>query len=289
MQPPSPTCSHTPNPLSIFSTQVSTVNISMPQGKRVHFVDPITDDVFYPDMLNPPVIPPTPSPTYSTTSLPSPPFPSTPSSSRSHYAPLPLVGPYGIIQQVHPAVSYDNRIAPRLQFDVTVSPSHLIPLVPNKGGWLSTSLRPSVQQSPLTGRSPSLVPFELSLLDEPVTYPQMTSIILFSDLLPWSTRIEAETPGSAVTIFDVLDTLHTALRTPISKSEWNSLPPHTQNAVSTSFYHRLGGIQDHSLRDKQFRRGVRRLDFLLGNTKLLGIAPVPNKPDGFTLYWGSAA
>ena len=148
--------------------------------------------------------------------------------------------------------------------------------------------RPSAQQSPLTGRSPSPVRFELSLLDEPVTYPHMTSVVLFSDLLPWSTRVEAQTPGGVVTIFDVLETLHTALRTPISKSEWNSLSSHTQNSVSGAFYHRLGGIRDHLLREKQLRKGVRRLDFLLGNTKLLGISAVADKPGVFTLYWGSA-
>jgi hypothetical protein len=91
-----------------------------------------------------------------------------------------------------------------------------------------------------------------------------------------------------VTIFDVLQTLHAALRTPISKSEWNSLSSHTQHAVSGAFYHRLGGIRDHSLREKQLKKGVRRLDFLLGNTKLLGIAPLPGKPGVFTLYWGSS-
>ncbi|KAF9783871.1 hypothetical protein BJ322DRAFT_1007653 [Thelephora terrestris] len=208
-------------------------------------------------MLHPPVIPPTPSPTFSGASLPSPPFPSTPSSSRSYQIPLPPAGPYGIVQQVHPAISYSSRIAP-LHVDVTVSPSQLA------------------------------VRFELSLLDEPVTYPHMTSVVLFSDLLPWSTRVEAQTPGGVVTIFDVLETLHTALRTPISKSEWNSLSSHTQNSVSGAFYHRLGGIRDHLLREKQLRKGVRRLDFLLGNTKLLGISAVADKPGVFTLYWGSA-
>lgn len=263
----------------------------MSQGKRVHFVDPTTNNVFYPDMLNPPVIPPTPSPTFSISSLPSPPFPSTPgSSSRPYHIPLPPTGPYGVVQQVHPAISYDSRVAP-LRFDVTVAPSQLADSIPQRlhaGGWLSAVSRSPVQRSPLTGRSPSPVRFELSLLDEPVTYPHMTSIVLFSDLLPWSTRVEAQTPGGVVTIFDVLQTLHTALRTPISKPEWNSLPAHTQDSVSGAFYHRLGGIRDHSSRDKQLRKGVRRLDFLLGNTKLLGIAAVPDKPGVFTLYWGNS-
>lgn len=259
----------------------------MSQGRRVHFIDPATNDVFYPDMLTSPVIPPTPSPTYSLSSLPSSPLPSTPGSSRPYCVPLPPVGPYIVVQQVHPAIAYQSRIAP-LHFDVTVAPSQLtssIPRTPGTGMW---SPRPPVQQSPLTGRSPSPVRFELSLLDEPVTYPHMTSIILFSDLLPWSTRVEAETPTGVVTIFDVLRTLHAALRTPISMSEWNSLPVQTQSSVSAAFYHRLGGIRDHSLREKQLKKGVRRLDFLLGNTKLLGIAVVSDKPGAFTLRWGSS-
>jgi len=262
----------------------------MPQGKRVHFVDPVTNDVFFPDMLNPPVLPPTPSPTFSISSLPSSPLPSTPSSSRSRYIPLPPLATYGLIQQVHPAVSYNGR-APPLNFDVTVAPSQLadpVPQKPSRGGWFSRCSRPSAQQSPLTGRSASPVHFELSLLDEPVTYPHMNSITLFSDLLPWSTRVEAVTPDDVVTIFDVLQTLHTVLRIPISKSEWNSLPAHTQDSVSAAFYRRLGGIRDHPLREKQLNKGVRRLDFLLGDTKLLGISAVPDKPGVFILHWRGA-
>ena len=273
----------------IFSTQFPAVDICMPYEKRVHFVDPVTNDVFFPDMLNPPVIPPTPSPTFSVYSLPSSPQPTTPSSSRSYYAPLPPFATYGIVQHVHPAVAYNGRVPP-LYFDVTVAPSQLAdtaPQTPSKGGWFSKCSRPSAKQSPLTGRSASPVNFELSLLDEPVTYPHMNSIVILSDLLPWSTRVEAPTPDDVVTIFDVLQTLHTVLRIPISKSEWNSLSAHAQESISAAFYRRLGGIRDHSSREKQLKKGVRRLDFLLGNTKLLGIAAVPDKPGVFTLHWGS--
>jgi hypothetical protein len=262
----------------------------MSYEKRVHFVDPVTNDVFFPDMLNPPVIPQTPSPTFSVSSFPSPPQPTTPSSSRSYYAPLPPLATYGMVQRVHPAVSYSGRVPP-LYFDVTVAPSQLadtVPQKPSKGGWFSKCSRPSARQSPLTGRSASPVRFELSLLDEPVTYPHMNSIVLFSDLLPWSTRVEAATPDDVVTIFDVLQTLHTVLRIPISKSEWNSLSAHAQDSISAAFYRRLGGIRDHSSREKQLKKGVRRLDFLLGSTKLLGISAIPDKPGVFTLCWGNA-
>lgn len=262
----------------------------MPRDKRVHFVDPVTNDVFYPDMLNPPVIPLTPSPTFSLYSLPSSPSLSTPGSSRSYQIPLPPLGTYGVVQQVHPAILFNGRAAP-LSFDATVAPSQLedpVPWKPSKGGWFCKSSRSSAQESPLTGRSASPVHFEPSLLDEPVTYPHMTSIVLFSDLLPWSTRVEAQAPGDVVTIFDVWQTLHTFLRTPISKSEWNSLSSQTQHSVSASFYYRLGGIRDHSSREKQLKKGVRRLDFLLGNTKLLGISPVPGKPGTFTVVWAGS-
>lgn len=257
----------------------------MQHGKRVHFIDPVTNNVVYPDQS---VISSTPSPSFSISSLPSSSLPSTPSSAGFYYIPLP---PAGIIQQIHPAISCSNGRTAPFQFDITVAPSQLADPVPQKfgkGGWLFKCSRPPAQQSPLTGRSPSPICFDLSLLDDPVTYPLMNSIILFSDILPWSTPVGAEIPGGAVTIYDVLESLHTSLRTPISKSEWDHLSAHTQNSVSAAFYRRLGGIRDHSLREKQFRRGVRRLDFLLGNTKLLGIAAVPGKPGVFTLHWGSA-
>jgi hypothetical protein len=259
----------------------------MPQKKRVHFVDPDTNDVFFPDMLYPSVLTSlTPSPSSSIYSFPTPPLPSTPSSSSSRYDRLPPVGTHCAFRGVHPAISCNGRI-PWLHFDVTVAPSQLKDPFPQKfgkGEWFSKSSRPLAHQSPLTGLSPSPVCFDPSLLDEPVISPAMSSVVLFSDLLPWYIFV-AGTSDHGVTLFDVWQSLHTSLRTPISKSEWDLMSAHTQYSVSAAFYRRLGGIRDPSSRDRQFSRGVRRLDFLLGKTDLRGIAAVPNKPGEFILYW----
>jgi len=49
-----------------------------------------------------------------------------------------------------------------------------------------------------------------SALDEPATYPPLPSLVLISDLFPWSVHVEASGTSSIpiVTIYDVPPTLH---------------------------------------------------------------------------------
>jgi hypothetical protein len=114
----------------------------------------------------------------------------------------------------------------------------------------------------------------------------MNSIILLSHLLPWSIIVRGESLHDEVTLFDMWQTLHDFFRAPIPDFEWNSLPAYTRNVVSAAFYRRINGIWDHYLREEQFRRGVRRLDFLLGYTTLVGISTVSNRAGYFNLHWG---
>jgi hypothetical protein len=41
------------------------------------------------------------------------------------------------------------------------------------------------------------------------------------------------------------------------------------------------------VRESQRRKGVRRMDFLTGRTRLLGIRPVTDKYGVFVVSWGS--
>jgi hypothetical protein len=141
----------------------------------------------------------------------------------------------------------------------------------------------------LSFASPTAPGFEPALLDEPATYPHLSSITLVSDLLPWSIHVEASTSPTVpvVTIYDVLQTLHITLRIPIAPCEWDNVPPTVQSLISAAFYYRIDGIRNSSSRETQRRKGVRRLDFLTGRTRLIGLSPVPDKPGVFVVSWGS--
>ena len=264
------------NPLSnyhpsVFSTQVFWGDICMrPNKHAVHFLDPRTNEVVYPDE-----IPPTPSPSFSINSLPSSPLPPTPSSSglRFRCVSLPQVETCSQIPQVNPAISYDGMTMPVLQLDVTVGPPRFSKYSP-----------PSAERSPLTGHTPSQTTLDHSLLSELAVFPPMDSIKLISNQFPWFTEVRSSVNG--VTLFDIWQTLHDKLRTPISKGEWSMISQAQQAFVSKAFYLRVEQIPDSTLKEKQHRKGVRRLDFLFGHTKLLGITAVPDKPGNFNLHWG---
>ena len=186
-------------------------------------------------------------------------------------------------------MSYRGRslLAP-FHFDMTVAPSQLevaAPRIFSKRRFFSKRSKPSAQESPLTGHAASPVYFELSLLDETVTYPHMNSIVLISDMLPWAIPVTVPS-DEYVTLGHVWQSLHISLRTPVSTTEWKCLSDSAQRDVANAFYARIDGIRDLSLRKRQVCRGVRRLDFLLGNTQLVGISSVPGEPGVFTLHWG---
>lgn len=255
----------------------------MPTSKRVHFLDPVTNAVLSPAPFTPavtPHTPRTPSPTYSGSSLSS--FsPSTPPTSIFH--PSPIGTSTGNDIRIHPVIASSINSTPYLHFDVALSPSML--LSPN------SSLSGFQRVSSSITRPSHVAPagFDPAVLNDPATYPPLSSITLVSDLLPWSIHVEASQafPAPVVTIYDVLQTLYITLHIPIVPCEWTYLPQTTQRLVSTAFYGRLGSIPGHHSRESEKSKGVRRMDFLTGRTRLLGLTPVVDKPGLFAVSWGA--
>jgi len=121
------------------------------------------------------------------------------------------------------------------------------------------------------------------LLSEPAIYPATPSIILLTDALPWS--ITVTTKSTFITLYDVLQALHSSLRLQVTKVEWASLSRASQAVISTSFHKRVNGFSDRIKREKQLGRGVRRLDFLVGRTRLFGISALGGKPGVYKVHW----
>ena len=121
------------------------------------------------------------------------------------------------------------------------------------------------------------------LLSQQATYPASPSIILLTEALPWSITVEAK--SSFVTVYDVLQALHSSLRLQVTKTEWASLSRASQDMIAAYFHKRVDGFSDLVKREKQLGRGVRRLDFLVGRTRLYGISPFGEKPGVFKVHW----
>jgi len=173
--------------------------------------------------------------------------------------------------RIHPAITYTG-IPPYLCFDLAFPPSYL--LVPDSPALSSSS----------SFSSRSVENANLMLLYEPAIHPATPSITLLTEALPWSITVTAK--SSFVTLFDVLQALHSSLRLQVTKTEWASLSRASQIAISASFHKRISAFSDRIKREKQLGKGVRRLDFLVGRTRLFGISPFGEKQGVYKVDWG---
>jgi hypothetical protein len=174
--------------------------------------------------------------------------------------------------RIHPAITYTG-IPPYLCFDLAFPPSYL--LVPDS---------PALSSGSSSSSSRSVENASLMLLYEPAIHPATPSITLLTEALPWSITVTAK--SSFVTLFDVLQALHSSLRLQVTKAEWASLSRASKNAISASFHKRVSRFSDHVKREKQLGKGVRRLDFLVGRTRLFGLSPFGEKQGVYKVDWG---
>lgn len=124
------------------------------------------------------------------------------------------------------------------------------------------------------------------MLDEPATSPPLTTMTLFSPYLRWSIVITASTGrrGGFVTVGDVLDGVYRSLRNNITSAEFYSLPGEKERRrVTKAYEQRYRRIHGEREYDDEKRRGVRRVDFLMGNTRFIGLSPAPHSRDAWIL------
>jgi hypothetical protein len=173
--------------------------------------------------------------------------------------------------RIHPAITYTG-IPPYLCFDLAFPPSYL--LVPDS---------PSLSSDFSSASSGSVETANLLLLSEPALYPASSTITLLTEALPWSVTVT--TKSKFVTLFDVLQALHSSLRLQVTKVEWASLSRASQDVIAASFHRRVDGFSDRVKREKQLGKGIRRLDFLVGRTRFFGISPFGEKPGVYKVHW----
>lgn len=201
----------------------SLILITMP-GKHVHFA--------------PNSLPPTPSPTFSATSLPSSGGPITPFSASYKGLSLPRLP-----CKIHPALGVSNT--PHILYDVSYPPSTL------------------------RLRNPSI---SLHVLAEPATEPPLPFIHVISPHLPWRLTVSAK-HYSYVTVSDLLEGMYHALRLNATQSEYELLPfKEMKLTVNKSYERRYSRLSNLEERERERTRGLRRIDFLGTRSNFLGLS-----------------
>ncbi|KAJ8521153.1 hypothetical protein ONZ45_g2100 [Pleurotus djamor] len=191
-------------------------------------------------------IPPTPSPTYSWTSLPSSSGLQTPPSLMHFGSPYNTKPLPNMPVQLHPTLCYS--LAPPLNYNISCHPSTVTPAHPSLPN---------------------------TVLNEAATRPPLPFISIVCKHIPWRLDVRSSN-GSFVTVSDVFNGLYHALRLGATKAEFDQLPPTSQNRVSTAYnlrYSRILSVHDREL-EKQ--KGLKRIDFFGEHHRFMGLSPAPH-------------
>ncbi|KAJ7628039.1 hypothetical protein DFH06DRAFT_726542 [Mycena polygramma] len=107
----------------------------------------------------------------------------------------------------------------------------------------------------------------------PAVYPPQRDIALTTPHLPWLIPVAAA-DRCCVTVWDVLSAIYRSLRTNVTAAEFRALGSETlMNQVTEAYIGRYSCLRDRHDQDDEKAHGVKRVDFLVGCTRLRGITP----------------
>lgn len=89
-----------------------------------------------------------------------------------------------------------------------------------------------------------------------------------------------------VTVRDVLNGIYSDLRQNISQREWDSLRSSEQARTKEAYENRYRRYRSQSVYMEEKAGGVKRVDFLLGRTRFLGLSRVSKRGDVWAMNAG---
>ncbi|KAJ7195797.1 hypothetical protein GGX14DRAFT_376649 [Mycena pura] len=119
---------------------------------------------------------------------------------------------------------------------------------------------------------------------EPATHPPRAVLALRCRRLPfaddWTISIVPSHPAGVVCVLDVLRAVYSALRTAVRRAEYDSLGADgARQRVDAAYFARCRMLAGEEERQVEVLKGVKRVDFLCGKTRFLGLSG-PLAPDG---------
>ncbi|KAJ7459331.1 hypothetical protein FB451DRAFT_1046278 [Mycena latifolia] len=122
---------------------------------------------------------------------------------------------------------------------------------------------------PLHTLNPQLTP---SFLD-PATYPPLASLTVLSRHIAWPIFVYPSSIGAFVSVLDVLMAVSASLRLAVRRAEYDTLPAgDARQSVDDAYFARCRMVADEGERRIEALKGVKRVDFLVGKTRFLGLS-----------------
>ncbi|KAJ6627002.1 hypothetical protein B0H10DRAFT_1780465 [Mycena sp. CBHHK59/15] len=208
-------------------------------GKHVHF----SEDVSFP---------PTPSPTFSSNSLPSSYGPLTPPPFNSNQY-LPANG----VPMIHPTLAPATPM-PYLLFDVTLPAENVKP-------------SPNARLSQ-------------GIIFEAATSPPLPSILVVHPQIPRWPIIITPSEGKYVRVCDVLAGIYKSLRTSAGEADFQALPASAQAEVTAAFKRRFQRMPDPASMKLENKKGLKWVDFLGSAVRFVGLSKAAEGPNVWQLH-----
>lgn len=127
--------------------------------------------------------------------------------------------------------------------------------------------------------------FGIASLMEPATQPPVQNLtIACPEFLLWEVEVKtgAVYPGAYVSVDDVLTAIYSNLRHAVNYMDYDSLG-RNKPAVDAAYFNRLARIVDPVYREQEAAKGVKRIDFLRGRNRFMGLS-VMHRP-GEQAWW----
>lgn len=106
----------------------------------------------------------------------------------------------------------------------------------------------------------------------PATTPHLPFLTITSIHLPWKIKVYASN-GVYVTLEDIFNSIYRSLRTNITSAEFNLFSTQDDQRRATRAYEkRYRRFRNSTAYEEEKRGGMKRVDFLMGHTKFLGIS-----------------
>jgi len=85
---------------------------------------------------------------------------------------------------------------------------------------------------------------------------------------------------SFISVRDLLEAWYCFLRLPVLPSEYDALPSREmKDAVAIAFHTRCGRAPSKEAAGEELRKGVKRVDFLIGRNRFMGLSSTKLGPD----------
>ncbi|THU99550.1 hypothetical protein K435DRAFT_776938 [Dendrothele bispora CBS 962.96] len=114
-----------------------------------------------------------------------------------------------------------------------------------------------------------------NILSESATDPPMPSLIVTCPFLNWELFItpSMDSRRTYVSVSDVFHSLYSGLRKAVHPVEYEGIPSlDVKNLVDQAYFNRCKLIGDYYAQVEEHKKGVKRVDFLMGRSRFLGLS-----------------